>query len=147
MSIGKSPFYAFLKKDRFEFPEVIKLNDIEITNERRFLEFLLRNDWIQRDLGIRMNSSNGLFPDIKGEIYDDPETKIRVEVEYYAETFGLHKHNPRGCHLILSFIRKPCTRVYKTVPVWSFYKQINDELHFCLYDDIDFDFDKYNPED
>lgn len=113
------------------------------------MEFLLRNDWIQRLLGIKMKESDGFFPDIFGEIYDDSNKKIDVELEYRAEHYAKHGHAFGGCHLILSFIKYPEVRFVKGVPVWSFYEgHRNDQyLDLCLFENINFDFSNYNPDE
>lgn len=123
------------------FPERIKANQLGINSEREFIEFLLRNDWVQRRLGVKMFGSNGMFPDIIGEIYDEEGGKIRVEVEHYAEHYIAHGHAFKGCDLVISLIRCQETRFAKGVPVWSFYYKDYDELVFCLDDDILYDFD------
>jgi hypothetical protein len=78
---GKSPVFANLQVAPFVFPDTIYIEDLELRTERQLVEFLLRNDWVQRLVGIKMDNSNGLFPDIKGEIYDGSGDKIYVEAE------------------------------------------------------------------
>lgn len=136
--LGDNPKYESYKVPEFDFPLRISQKDVEFKNERHFIEFLLRNEWVQRRLGIKMDISNGLFPDIKGEIFDGSGTPIRVEVEYWAENYKAHNHPFGGCNLILSFFRQPNTRVVRGVPVWSFYvgKKSSSIMRFCLNDDI-----------
>lgn len=145
---GTNPKFTRFKCDSFDIPSGLYLSECEIRNERHFLEFLLRNDWIQRQLGIKMDGSNGFFPDIKGEIYDGTGDKINVEVEYRAENYITHGHLFRGCDLILSFIRNPNTHIIKGIPVWSFYKAEPNERYIeeCLWEDMNFDFDAYSDE-
>lgn len=141
--IGTAKRYAWLAAPRLSFPHRIKASEIGIDNEREFIEFLLRNDWLQRRLGIKMTGSNGLFPDIIGEIYDELGGKIRVEVEYHAENYQRHGHAFKGCDLIISLTRGEEVRFVKGVPVWSFYIRDGDELVFCLDDDINYNFDTH----
>jgi hypothetical protein len=134
--------YAGYAVEPFKLPETLDLKDCQIRNETHFMEFLIRNDWIQRLVGIKMSPSNGFFPDLCAEIYDESGEKIRVEAEYRAENYAAHGHSYRGCDLILSFIRKPEVRFIKGIPVWSFYEQINQTYpcELSLYDDIAYDF-------
>lgn len=140
--IGTAKRFTRFKTDEFKLPVTLNLKDCEIRNERHFIEFLLRNDWIQRQLGIKMGDSNGFFPDIKGEIYGGTGDKISVEVEYSAENYSLHGHAFKGCDLILSFLRRPNVRFIKGIPVWSFYECYGNDkfVSLCLYDDVKFDF-------
>lgn len=135
--------------DPFPLPKQILIADSQIRNERHFIEFLLRNDWIQRRLGIFMPSTNGFFPDIKGEIYDGSGDKIRVEVEYRAENYAHHGHAYAGCDLILSFIKSPEVVFVKGVPVWSFYEGYKNDRWgiLCLDSDIKRDFSEYKDPD
>jgi hypothetical protein len=148
---GISPKYDWLKTPILEFPTTVTYGDVGIYNERHFVEFLMRNDWIQRRIGIKINSCNGLFPDLKGEIYDGSGDPIMVEAEYLAHNYQEHKHylSCNKCDLILSFIRKSHVRTITGVPIWSFYKSESnsDELTFCLYDDIAYDFGSHHLRD
>lgn len=137
-----------MKVKPFEFPKKLDRWKNPIIDERCFIEFLLRNDWVQRKIGIKMKSSNGLFPDVKGEIYDEEGGPIRVEIEYWAENYKKHRHPFGGCDLIISFFRKPNTRVVGGCPVWSFYTGgLNSrDMKYCLLDDINFNF-YHNDED
>lgn len=149
MSFGKNPKYGNYEVPFFEFPETILFKDCQIKNERHFIEFLLINEWVQHQVGVKMGSSNGFFPDIKGHIFNDPDTSIRVEVEYRAENYILHGHSFRGCDMILSFVRNPDTRIIKGIPVISFYEaRKNDRCGIlCLLDDMQYDFDNHVDED
>lgn len=140
--IGKDFKFKRFETEPFTLPNGVYLPDCELRNERHFIEFLLRNDWIQRQLGVKMDSSDGFFPDIKGEIYDYSGDKIRVEVEYRAENYVKHGHLFRGCDLIISFIRGHNIRFIKGIPVWSFYEGGYSDKYvtLCLNDDMDFDF-------
>lgn len=142
--IGKDSKYSWLKVQAFEFPKRIDKWELEIKDERHFIEFLLRNLWVQKRIGIKFDKSNGLFPDVKGEIFDGSGDKINVEVEYWAENYKSHGHKFGGCDLILSFFRKPQTRIVRGVPVWSFYvgEETSRNFKFSLLDDINFDFSK-----
>lgn len=143
---GQNLQYGYLDNIDIQFPHFLNKNERLFLNEREFIEFLLRNDYIQRKIGIKMDgSSNGLFPDIKGEIYDGSGIKIRVEVEYKAINYVIHKHPYRGCDLILSFIRQVGQRFLKGCPIWSFYVDRGESdryLEYTLNDDINHDFDK-----
>lgn len=119
--IGTSEKYRWLETSRLNFPHRIKAREIGIDTEREFIEFLLRNDWVQRRLGIKM--------------------------EYHAENYRHHGHAFKGCDLIISLIRSEETRFVKGVPVWSFYYRDEDELIFCLDDDINYDFNKHGEDD
>lgn len=141
--IGTAKRYAWLAAPRLSFPHRIKASEIGIDTEREFIEFLIRNDWVQRRLGIKMTGSNGLFPDIFGEIYDNEGGTIAVEIEYHAESYRIHGHSFKGCDLIISLTRGEEVRFVKGVPVWSFYYRDGDELVFCLDDDINYDFSKH----
>lgn len=144
--IGTEARHKWLETSRFNFPHKIKVSEIGMHTEREFIEFLLRNDWVQRRVGIKMESSNGLFPDIVGEIYDEIGGKITVEVEYRAENYIQHGHAFKGCNLVISLIRSEETRFVKGVPVWSFYYKDGQDLIFCLDDDINYDFDNHAPD-
>lgn len=146
--IGNGIKYSFLQRKPFNFPEKISRIDNEIINERHFLEFLLRNDWVQRKIGIKMAESNGLFPDIKGEIYDRYGGLIRIEVEFWAENYKLHKHGYKACDLILSYFRTPEVNFVQGIPVWSFYKgyKEDDIYQFCLNEDISKNFNEMEEE-
>lgn len=139
---GISQKYSRFKVKPFAFPKKLDIWKSEIRNERDFIEFLLRNEWIQHQIGIRMKSSNGLFPDIKGHIFSGNQEPINVEVEYWAENYKQHEHPFAGCDLILSFLRLPKTKVVKGCPVWSFYSgaQKSRVFSYCLRDDIGYDF-------
>lgn len=141
--------YQHLEFEPFEFPETINLNEARwFKNEREFLEFLIRNQWIQRRVGFSIPQSNGLFPDVHGIIFDKDQTKIRVEVEYRAENYGRHGHPFGKADLILSFIRGTKKKIIRGCPVWSFYTQVGGkQLQYCLDKDINFDFLKYTPSD
>lgn len=143
--IGKDPRFSPLKVKPFNLPRQIDKWDLELQNERHFIEFLLRNEWVQRMTGIKMSGSNGLFPDVKGELFDEFKTKIDVEVEYWAENYKEHGHRFGGCHLILSLFRKPTTRIIRGVPVWSFYtgQKSSRFFKYCLKDDINYNFDSH----
>ncbi len=147
--IGKGDEYDYLNNLKIDFPHNMSIFSQKIfKSERHFLEFLIRNDWIQRRIGIKASLVvNGLFPDIKGEIYDGIGGKIRVEVEYKAENYSNHKHPWGGCDLILSFIRNSGTRIIRGCPVWSFYYKKKDTLVYCLEDDIGFNFNEYVPDE
>jgi len=137
--IGISHTYDNCKVDYFEFPlELLNSTaSLLFSNEREFIEFLLRNDWIQRKLGFKLpTTSNGRFPDITAHTYDQYKTKIEVEVEYKAEHFIIHKHNTVYCDLILSFIRSNKNTNISGIPIWSFYKRIKDKLIYTLDEDI-----------
>lgn len=144
--IGKNRKYEALKVKDFDFPKRLDKWDCQLKNERHFLEFLIRNDWVQKKIGIKIAHSNGLFPDVKGEIYDGTGDRILVEVEFWAENYKRHGHRFGGCDLILSFFRKPDTRIIRGIPVWSFYTGSTKSrmFTFCLMDDILFDFGKNN---
>lgn len=139
---GTSEKYKSLQVPEFEFPTRIDIRDVELKSETHFIEFLLRNEWIQRKLGIRMRYSNGLFPDVTGDVFDGTGLPIKVEVEYWAENYKIHGHPFGGCHLIISLFRKPKTRVIKGVPVWSFYvwDKVSRNMRFCLYEDVSYNF-------
>lgn len=143
--IGYGEKYRYVECEPFKLPHQVLIAECQIRNERHFIEFLLRNDWIQRRVGIRMPSSNGFFPDIKGEIYDGTGDPIKVEVEFWAENYKLHGHEFKGCDLILSFFRSPETRFVKGVPVWSFYECYKNDKWglFCLDSDIRYNFDEH----
>lgn len=134
--IGKNKKYEWVVSKEFEFKEFLDFDKVQIVNERQFIEFLLRNEWVQRKIGIEMKESDGLFPDIQGIIFDEERTPIDVEVEYHAQNYKLHRHPYGKCDLILSFKRKPDERIVSGVPVWSFYKEKHDGLHFTLDSDI-----------
>lgn len=143
---GTNPQYRHFEISEFNFPQYIYLKDIEFKNERHFIEFLLRNEWIQRRIGIRMQTSNGLFPDVKGEVFDGTGLPIKVEVEYWAENYKSHGHPFGGCDLILSLFRQPNTKIVRGVPVWSFYvgKKSNTKMKYCLTEDIFGDDNEYD---
>lgn len=142
--LGEGKKFVSLETERFELPDSVYTPDLQFKNERHFIEFLIRNDWIQRQVGIKMFPSTGFFPDIHGEIYDYSGDKIKVEIEFRAENYILHGHPFGGCDLILSFVRNLNTRIIRGVPVWSFYKgDLKDKFwDLCLPDDINTDFDK-----
>jgi hypothetical protein len=66
--IGTSTRFTRFGTEPFDLPRLIDLKCCELKNERHFIEFLLRNDWIQRQLGIKMFGSDGFFHDIIGEM-------------------------------------------------------------------------------
>lgn len=142
---GKGLKFKHFESDPFELPAQILFSECQIRNERHFIEFLLRNDWMQRRLGIKMNGSNGFFPDIKGEIYDGTGDLIKVEVEYRAENYIAHGHAFRGCDLILSFVKSPDIVFIKGIPVWSFYEAYKNDRWglFCLNSDMRYDFSNH----
>lgn len=146
---GIGEHYTYLELEPFEFPQKISLSDDRwFKNEREFLEFLIRNEWMQRRLGFSIPPSNGLFPDVRGTIFDKDQIKIRVEVEYRAENYGLHGHPFGKADLVLSFIRRPHKKIIRGCPIWSFYVQTgNGKLEYCLDRDINFDFLKYNSDE
>ena len=131
--------YEYLKTEIFDFPQELNESEKDILNERMFMEFILKNDWVQRMIGIKFKIKPGFFPDLIGEIYDDKGGAITVEIEYQAENYNRHHHLWGGCDLILSFIRNKDTNCVRGVPVWSFYKKGNkgsNKLFYCLDDDI-----------
>lgn len=146
---GTNKLFNRFKMPYFELPDQIHINDIEFRCERDFIEFYLRNDWIQRMLGIKCRTSNGLFPDLKAEIYDHTRQKIRVEAELWAENYTMHDHEFAGCDLILSFFRQPNTKMVRGCPVWSFYKGSKNANTFdlCLFEDINYNFSTHHIED
>lgn len=148
MAFGTSPKYGNYAVPYFEFPEQISFLECEIKNERHFIEFLLRNEWVQHQVGIKMFDSNGFFPDIKGHIFNDPTTPIKVEVEYRAENYIAHGHSFRGCDMILSFVRNPEIRIIKGIPVVSFYSAYKSDKfgELCLWDDVVYDYDNHDEE-
>jgi hypothetical protein len=148
--IGKNDKYLGFECDPFELPRQLEVAACQLKNERHFIEFLVRNDWIQRRMGLRMPKvTNGFFPDLKSLIRatkDDPkEVPINVEVEFWAENYRMHGHAFRGCDLILSFFRTPDTRFVKGVPVWSFYECYRNDKWgmLCLDRDIRYDFSEH----
>lgn len=146
---GKGVKYSVFECERFDLPNRVLLSECQITNERHFIEFLIRNDWVQRMVGIKMPTTNGLFPDIKGEIYDGSGDRIQVEVEYRAENYVSHGHSYRGCDLILSFLKSPEVRMIKGIPVWSFYEAYKSDKWgvLTLFSDIKYDFADHFDED
>lgn len=147
--IGLNHRFLRYQVEPFEFPELLNINYLEIRNERHFIEFFLRNQWVQRMVGVQCNESNGYFPDLKAHIYGDSTTKINVEMEYWAQNYKAHKHPYGGCDLIISFLRLQDTRFIAGVPVWSFYKgKRNGEIfEFCLFDDMNYDFGSHHLKD
>lgn len=145
--IGKNPKFNRFECDPFELPKQLLLSDCRLKNERDFIEFLVRNEWIQRRIGLRMpRVTNGFFPDLKCVILPDSEhpkeEPISVEVEFWAENYSSHGHPFKGCDLIISFFRTPDTVFVKGVPVWSFYECYRNDKWgiFTLDSDIRYDF-------
>lgn len=152
--IGKGEKFRHFECDPFDLPKQIEVANCEFRNERHFIEFLVRNDWIQRKLGLRMpRVTNGFFPDLRSFVLADrchpEEIPISVEVELWAENYRMHGHEYRGCDLILSFFRSPETRFVKGVPVWSFYECFRNDKWglLSLYGDIKYDFSEHIDED
>lgn len=143
--IGNKKKYEYMEYEPFVFPDELTFDCFGLPkNEREFLEFLIRNDWVQRMVGIKMFPTNGFFPDIKGFIYDGTDFPIMVEVEYKAENYSRHFHPFGGANLILSYIRYSKSRIIRGCPVWSFYKIENKKLIYCLDEDINFNFNEKN---
>lgn len=117
--------HGIRESKEFMFPKILKEDNLIFNSEYDFESFIIVNDWMQRSLGIYDVIKNGFCPDITAKIYDC-DRNIKIEVEYWAENFARHQHDPFSADLILSYFRKKNTNNSRGVPVWSFYYYDND---------------------
>lgn len=117
--------------DRWFFP---------IKDLPQFKEFLLKNEWIQRMIGIKFcGSKNGQF--LMSEIFDGSGDRIKVAVLFDAKDFSKYYDTFGQFHLILSLYRLPKNTTLYGTKVWSFYvgSNLSRIYRLCIMDDMGLD--------
>lgn len=130
--------------NEFIFNDSLCVFDKHFKNETEFIEFLIRNDWIQEKIGITMPPTSGYYPDIYGT-NRKTKSEVLVEVEYWAHRYrSKHSQDYRKSDFIVSYFRLPNNRFICNVPVISFYKGREKDmfLQYCLDEDLSTNFEE-----
>ena len=120
------------------FKQKIRGTELLINNEIELTALIIENERLQHLLGLNYLHFYAHYPDIIARINHYNEA-IRIELEYDAKNFIMHKHDSSGADLIISFIRQTRDYVIKGIPVWAFYEyRQNNGLsyEFCLTKDV-----------
>jgi hypothetical protein len=125
----------FASFDTWDLPDEMHFDDSPIKNEREFHQMIQLSKRVQRSLGWQEIKSSGIaFPDVKAQLING--YLLRVEIEFNASNFLIHRHKPGRCDLILSWIREPEMHQIGGTPVWSFYKKDGPMIKWTLRHDI-----------
>lgn len=77
------------------------------------------HDWFNRNFmlfGIqKLLKNDPMFPDIVAEFNDG--TRLNIELEYFAEDFKKHSHEPSHCDLIIAYAKRPIQSYIMGIPV------------------------------
>ena len=124
--------YGYLKVEPFNLAET--KNKVFMNNEDGFMAFIMLNEWVQRQLGLKNLMITNTFPDILANPRGS-SSLLRIELEWKAENYKRHNH--QYCDLIISYLRSQRTKTIKNIPVWSWYDCKNGfENEFILTKDI-----------
>ena len=90
---------------------------LDIKSEKDFEKWFKENHFM---FGIKeIVKCNGMFPDIWAFTLNN--TMIRIELEYYAPNFILHKHDPLFCDIIISYVKRKGENTIKGIPIISLF--------------------------
>ena len=113
------------------------IDELPIKNRQEFIKFLMNDAHIRRKIGLEKFKKVLNFYRAKILYYND---EIKLHVEFSASDYAKKNMRFGNVDLLITFVRNDL-QIVKGVPIWSFYRKINNRYVLTINEDIKTDFD------
>ena len=113
------------------------IDELPIKNRQEFIKFLMNDAHIRRQIGLEKFKKVLNFYRAKILYYND---EIKLHVEFSASDYAKKNMRFGNVDLLITFVRNDL-QIVKGVPIWSFYRKINNRYVLTINEDIKTDFD------